>query len=186
MVATTSRSELHPLRHWLKEGTAALHDRLDASVDSAALGDEARYCDFLIAQYRARGAVEEWARAHLDPDIRPPETADLIAQDLRELGKPVPAHAAFDPPPSDPLGVAWAIGGSSLGNKMLLSERRRMSACHAERFLSDTRGIAYFRSLLPKFAAPVSRSDADGAVRAAEAVFQTFLASVQVSLRTAA
>lgn len=38
MVASQTRTGMHPFRHWLKERSAAPHDRLDA----AALGDNAR------------------------------------------------------------------------------------------------------------------------------------------------
>lgn len=186
MVANNTRSEPQPLRHWLREGTAALHEHLDSSVEAASLGDDAYYVTFLAAQYRARKAIEAWADVHCAADMYPPETSSLIAEDLRDLGRPIPAAGQFDPPASDPIGVAWAIGGSSLGNKALLRERRRAGACHAERFLSDTRGMDYFRSLLPKLAQPVVRADANGPILAAEAVFQTFLAAVQAPLRTAA
>lgn len=187
MVASHTLKEMHPLRHWLREGTADLHDRLDGSTDAASLGDDVRYGQFLSAQYRARQPIELWTSSHLDVDLRPPLVADLIADDLRVLGTTIPATTAFEMSATlDALGVAWAIGGSSLGNKMLLAQRRRSGARHAERFLSDTSGMGYFRSLLPRLATPVSEGKAADAIRAAEAVFETFLAAVQAPLRAAA
>ena len=187
MVASHTFTQTHPLRHWLREGTVDLHDRLDASTDAAVLGDDVRYGQFLSAQYRARQPIELWASSHLDVGLRPPLVADLIADDLRELDTAIPATGAFELPAAfDALGVAWAIGGSSLGNKMLLTQRRRSGARHAERFLSDTSGMDYFRSLLPRLATPVSEGKAAGAIRAAEAVFETFLAAAHAPLRAVA
>jgi heme oxygenase len=164
-----------------------MHDRLDAGTDAAALGDDARYAEFLTAQYRARKPIEVWASRHLDENSTPPPIADLLADDLRELGVAIPPFRAFQLPPSAaPLGVAWAIGGSSLGNKAMLAERRRSGARHAERFLSDTRGMDFFRSLLPRLTASVSETEAAGAIGAAEAVFATFLSAVATPRRAAA
>lgn len=187
MVASHTVMETHPLRHWLKEGTAALHDRLDASTDAAALGSDSIFVAFLTAQYRARQPIETWAGQHLAGKLRPPPVADMIAEDLRELGAALPAIRPFDlPAAADPIGVAWAIGGSSLGNKTLLAERRGTGAHHAERFLSDTQGLAFFRSLLPRLAVSVTKVEAASAIVGAEAVFDTFLAAVRTPLRAAA
>lgn len=187
MVASHTPIEMRPLRHWLKEGTADLHDRLDASTDAAALGSDSVFVTFLIAQYRARQPIETWADQYLDASLQPPPVADLIAEDLRELGAPVPTTRPFElPTAADPIGVAWAIGGSSLGNKALLFERRRMGAHHAERFLADTRGMLFFRSLLPRLALTASEAEAAGAICAAEAVFQIFLDAVATPMKAAA
>ena len=169
-----------PLRRWLKEGTRTLHDRLDASVEEGEyLAEDANYARFLQAQYSARAAIEAWAARHMPDALRPPPTAQLIASDLRDLGVGCPMPRAFAPPSdADSLGVAWAIGGSAMGNKTLLLRRRLAGAVMAERFLSDPAGAAYFRSLLPRLAAPASEAEAQPAIEAAAAVFELFLATV--------
>lgn len=177
-----------PLRHWLKEGTRTLHDRLDASVpEGEYLADDADYARFLQAQHAARAAIEAWAARQMPDRLRPPPTASLIASDLRDLGATCPLPHSFAPPSgSDPLGVAWAIGGSAMGNKTLLLRRRRAGAVRAERFLSDPAGAAYFRSLLPRLAIPLGEAEARPAVQAAAAVFELFLATVANHAKAAA
>lgn len=179
MVAENLRSGLGSLRGALKDRTAPLHDALDAALGEAAR-DQIGYAAFLARQYSARAPIERWAQAHLDRAIMPPPTSPLIAADLSELGCGLPAEEAFAfPAHGDPLGLAWALGGSALGNKALLARRRRSGLPGPQRFLSDTATAAYFRRLLLKLSQPADEHDVDAAVAAAVAVFQTFLAAAR-------
>lgn len=152
------------------------------------MGSPEDYSAFLNVQYAARAPIERWATAHLPPDVCPPMSATLIAQDLAEMGALLPREVDFAfPERGDPLGLAWAMGGSSLGNKALLARRRRAGLAGADRFLGDSATATYFRRLLPRFEVPVSPAEEDAAVAAATAVFTTFLSAVGFAgLRAAA
>lgn len=171
----------------MRARTRALHDRLDAAIGSAAIGDDSGYAAFLCVQHAARAPIERWASSNWDAPLPMPLTAPLIAADLVTLGVPLPSPERFAfPANADPLGLAWALGGSSLGNKALLAQRRRSGLTTADVFLSDGRLAAFFRSLLPQLDRMVCDHEADAAVAGAEAVFRTFLAATEnTSLRTA-
>ena len=88
------------LRHTLRGATASAHDLLDGTMRAAA-GWASRddYVRFLSLQYAARLPVEAWLADNAPADLNPPAQASLIAQDLAELGEPVPASATpFDRP----------------------------------------------------------------------------------------
>lgn len=175
MVAANSRMEKVSLRQVLKTRTQSLHERLDASVGASA-SDPRDYGVFLGIQYAARKPIERWVAANLPQADRPPQSSDLIAGDLAALGLQLPAEEQFTMPASaDWRGLAWTIGGSSLGNRAMLLQRRRAGLTGADSFLSDGETAAYFRALLPQLAQPADPADADAAVAAAEAVFETFL-----------
>lgn len=179
MAAGQSRAASDSLRHVLKARTQDLHDELDVSLSGAVL-DPRGYIHFLAVQYAVRAPIERWALANMATDIAPPAVAHLIAADLFELGAGLPRESEFDfPPGADPIGVAWTLGGSSLGNRFLFARRRKAGLDTACRFLSDSSGEAYFRKLLPRLAVPVSSRVADAAIAGAGAVFHAFLAAVR-------
>ena len=179
MVAVKDGLRTSDLRNVLKDGTRGLHDELDASLGHAAL-DARSYTAFLSIQYAARAPIERWASTALSADLLPPATADLIAADLEELRVPLPFETDFTwPGGADPIGFAWALGGSSMGNRAMLVQRRKAGFAGADRFLSDPATALYFRALLPRLAAPVSAQMAGAAVLAAEAVFTTFLSATR-------
>lgn len=188
MVAGNSGADGISLRQALRERTRALHDRLDAAISPAAMRDDDAYAAFLAVQFAARAPIERWAKEHVASELTPPATAQLIAADLATLsaGFPLEAHFSF-PAGADPRGLAWALGGSALGNKAMLVRRRRAGRDNADQFLSDKRTGDFFRGLMPTFAQPVTDAEADAAVAAAEAVFRTFLAAADdASLKAAA
>lgn len=175
MVADNLIIGFSSLRQALRERTAQLHETLDLALGEAAL-DRLGYAGFLARQYAARAPIERWAQQHLDSDIAPPATSPLIAADLADLGCSLPAEEMFTfPAAGDPLGLAWALGGSALGNKALLARRRKFRLSGPQRFLGDTATAAYFVRILPKLSQPTDERAADAAVAAAEAVFRTFL-----------
>ena len=186
MIAERSNADPSSLRHALKQRTRILHDELDGSLGHAAL-DPRSYVAFLSVQYAARAPIERWAAREMAEGLRPPQTAALIAADLADLGTPLPAEADFAfPAGADPVGLAWALGGSSMGNRAMLGQRRKAGFVAAERFLSDPSTAAYFRELLPRIASPASAGTTDAAVAAAEAVFRTFLSAVRATRLKAA
>lgn len=169
-----------PLRAVLKRETRDLHDRLDASFASATLAGERDYTEFLSVQSAARTGIEAWVASQPPGTVALPPVAGLIAADLRALRAPVPPAQPFAfPNDADPIGVAWALGGSALGNKAMLARRRRAGASHAESFLSDPRTAVYFRALLPRLELMVAAHEAAAAVKGARAVFETFLSAMR-------
>lgn len=176
MVALPARAGT-PLRHVLKQRTADLHETLDLAI-GGTVTDRAGYGAFLRVQHSARAPIERWARSHMDAALRPPPVAPLIAADLAELGVGLPLDQSFSAPErGGQLGVAWALGGSALGNKALLAQRHRAGQIGADRFLSDTATAAYFRRILPLLADAAEDVEAHAAIAAAQAIFATFLAA---------
>lgn len=168
-------------RNYLKTGTAASHDRLDARLGALVMGDTRDYAAFLDIQYRARVGVEEWLAG---ADTPPPRQSALLAQDIATLGRLVPEDVpAFTPPAgSDALGVCWVLAGSSLGNRAILAQLRKNGVDWPVDFLSDTGMTTYWRSLLPALERPHSIDTDDAALRAAQATFSHFNAIVADSL----
>ena len=79
------------IREFLKQGTAAEHDTLDARLGSLVLADRDGYAQFLDIQYRARRGVERWLEARA-LDNPPPPQSDLVARDLASLDRVVPTE----------------------------------------------------------------------------------------------
>jgi heme oxygenase len=178
MVAGLRQADPSSLRHVLKQRTRRLHDELDGALGHAVCDPEG-YIGFLATQYAARAPIERWAAQTLPGELRPPTTAPLIAADLTELAASLPDEIDFAfPAGAAPIGLAWALGGSSMGNRAMLVQRRKAGFTSAERFLGDPAGAAFFRRLLPRLSMPASPAQADAAVAAAETVFRTFLAAV--------
>lgn len=188
MVASASLDKEPTLRQSLKERTRALHDRLDQDLAPLAIGRLEDYAAFLSISYAARSAIEATMERHSATALVPPPTAHLIARDLTVLGKPLPPPLLATVPDGDAaLGVAWALGGSSLGNRALLARRRQLSRTGPTHFLADRAGAAFFAGLLPLLAGPALPDRAWRAVAGATAVFELFLAAAaRVELEDAA
>ena len=168
-------------RTYLKNGTAASHDRLDTRLGALVTGDARDYAAFLDIQYRARVGVEDWLAGSGTP---PPCQSNLLAQDMSALGRAVPEDApAFTPPAgSDALGVCWVLAGSSLGNRAILARLRKNKVDWPVDFLSDMGMTTYWRSLLPALERPHSVAMDEAALQAAQATFSHFNAIVADSL----
>ena len=80
----------------------------------------------------------------------PPSQVDLLLGDLREYGiEPQPIEQSLALTSSaEALGAAWVLAGSSLGNRAILSRRRKAGLQGPERFLSDTQLASYFSEVL--------------------------------------
>lgn len=156
--------------------TGDLHDRLDDRVSATDLSRRDDYVRFLRFQYAARYPVEQWLAAHGD-DCALPATTPLIARDLERLGTPLPSLSRFDHPSTDgAIGIAWALAGSHLGNRAMLSRLRKSGAQEMHtRFLADDSMRAAWKDLLPVLESPHSPAKTEAAIAAARAVFTHFL-----------
>lgn len=173
-------TDTHNLRSALRSMTKAAHDRLDASIGTLDLSDPAEYSDFLAIQYAARRPIEAWCAANMPADMCPPAQSDLIAADLATLGSRSPDHCpAFTPPANAGwLGIAWALGGSSMGNRAMLARMHKSSAHDwPTAFLADAAMTEYWAALKPRLEQPVSDALIDKAANGANAVFQCFEAA---------
>ena len=168
------------LRDVLRQATSEAHDVLDSAFHSDTLADPDAYGDFLAMQLRARLPIERWAALNCPASLRPPETTSEILEDLLALGRPISLRPArFDiPDGADPIGVAWAIAGSHLGNRAMLAMLRKAGAHLPASFLADTRMQAFWADLKPRLEVPADRDSARGAIVAANAVFACFTASL--------
>lgn len=145
----------------------------------------ADYIRFLELQYGARKPVEDWLAARAPAHFLPPAQTPLIARDLTAMQVPVcdkAPRAPFEPPvPSDAsvLGAAWVLAGSSLGNRTILKELKRMNASQGEfwpsAFLADPAMLAFWQRLRTRIERPVREAEANAARIAAERVFAHFI-----------
>ena len=141
---------------------------------------------FLLAQYRARHQVE--AALDDNPPLglsAPPRMTDLLARDLAFLGLDVqPPHdrIAFASA-AESLGAAWVLAGSSMGNRAMLTMRRKAGLDGPHEFLSDQSMTSYFQHLLQVLSrdhsAAARRAAAGGALRTF-ALFEAEFASLSM------
>ena len=82
---------------------------------------------------------------------------------------------------SEPLGVVWALAGSSLGNAMILKSlvQSTYAASFPTAFLSDTSMHGFWKSLLPTLRQVPGEAMSDAACDAAVAVFDHFQRTAQ-------
>lgn len=161
----------------LRQATQAAHQRLDAAAGSLPLESDRDYATFLSAQFIGRVAMEGAFESLAPGEIgAPPKQSSLIASDLRDLGFCVPTGGT---PPRlgdrrAALGAAWVVAGSSLGNRAILSRRRKLGLRRAERFLSDDGMPVYFKRLCAVMESPHSCEDLDAATSGAHQAFALF------------
>jgi heme oxygenase len=170
------------LRSHLRAATMAAHDLLDHAMQAASgwqqLGDYAR---FLELQHAARAPLEQWLDDHAPSDLRPPAQTPLIARDLAAMGRAVPPPAAAFAPmesePGDMLGAAWVLAGSALGNRSIAKQVRRIGGGEWPlAFLGDDAMLGFWQDLRGRIEQHAEPAEAEGATRAATAVFAHFLA----------
>lgn len=165
------------MREELREATGAIHARIDASVGHMVLASDADYAAFLSAQYAARSLTERMLAETPPIDLPPPpRQTDVLAEDLSDLGaSALPASFAFTvDSPTESLGAAWVLAGSSMGNRTLLVRRRKAGLDGPTRFLSDPRMPAYFKELLTILNAHHSDSTIRDAIAGARRTFVLF------------
>ncbi|MDG6077956.1 hypothetical protein E3U23_01930 [Erythrobacter litoralis] len=164
------------LRDALRRHTREEHDRLDATLGDLPVRNDAQYTRFLRIQYRARKPIEAWFE-RLDDDAiaAPPPQCGLIAEDLRVLDIPTPnVQAPFELDKSGWIGAAWVLAGSSLGNRMLLKQRRRRDLDGPVGFLASEDMAAYFHKMLSFLQKSHSSEHQQNAIEGAKAVFARF------------
>lgn len=171
----------HPqsIRQVLRGATADDHARLDAGMAGLDLADPSDYARFLQVQYAARLPIEGWTGTAVPAPVRPPIQTPLIAADLAAVGHdPSPRTGpAFSAPTAGAIGVAWALAGSSLGNRAMLADLRKRDASVPVAFLSDDAMPAFFARLRPRLQDQFADTDMrDAAIDAARAVFAAFAA----------
>jgi heme oxygenase len=173
------------LRSHLRAATMAAHDLLDHAMQAASgWQTRADYARFLALQHAARAPLEDWLAAHASADLRPPPQTCLLAQDLAALGMELPAPApvlTLSSPdagtaPGTALGTAWVLAGSALGNRAIARQVARIGAGQwPVAFLGDDAMMAFWQSLRARIDQPAVPGEAEGATRAADAVFAHFL-----------
>ena len=180
-------ADIANLRASLRGATAHAHDLLDQTM-RAASGWTSRsdYRRFLSLQHAARMPVEQWIALNAPPAFCPPPQCHLIERDLRALGwSPEDNASEFSltcrsEGDSTALGVAWVLAGSSLGNRAILKEVKRVAADSATEewpcsFLGDDAMPAFWKQLRPHIEQSASHNKLEAASRAANAVFDHFL-----------
>ena len=170
------------LRTHLRAATMAAHDLLDRAMQAAS-GWQTRsdYARFLALQHAARAPLEQWLAVHAPRNLAPPVQTALIAEDLVRLGLPNPAPAPLfalgGTGTGAVLGAAWVLAGSALGNKAIAKQVARIGGgTWPVAFLGDDAMMTFWQSLRARIEAPAAPAEAEGATRAAEAVFAHFLA----------
>ncbi|MXP26173.1 hypothetical protein GRI39_09005 [Altererythrobacter indicus] len=161
----------------LKQETRALHDLLDSRMSKLDLAVAEDYTAFLKIQLAARAPMERWARNDCPPHLRPPEQLPLLIEDLNAIGKPfsLPNRQFSLPSGSNPLGFAWVVAGSHLGNRAMLADlEKRNTSGLPTRFLADPRMIAFWRNLRPQLEQDTNDDTAAKSLEAAIATFRFF------------
>lgn len=169
------------LRTHLRAATMAAHDLLDHAMQAASGWQTCEdYARFLALQYAARLPLEAWLAEHAPADLAPPLQTPLLARDLATLGADLPPHGpAFTdaaPRPGEALGTVWVLAGSALGNKAIAKQVARIGGGQwPVAFLGDDAMMIFWQALRARIERPAAPAEAEGATRAAEAVFAHFL-----------
>lgn len=170
----TGRSSL---RDNLKAATHQLHSTLDNAM--APLVNGARYGQLLSIQAIARRPIEGWL-AGQEALPSPPRQLPLLEADLAELGIVLTTTGqalSFHPLNEDEAwGIAWAVAGSSLGNRAMLHALRRAGVAGPFRFLADEAMPRYWTELRTRIDQPADEVQTRHAVTGARRVFDHFLA----------
>lgn len=174
------------VRTLLRKQTRQAHERVDALFSQLCLAERQDYIRFLSSHCMAYEILESLFETKLAADIRPPSMAPLLESDLHRLGV---AEAGTVPwfPTGDlnPLGAAYVVAGSHLGNKTLRAQwqaTKDPQVSAAGGYLTSSVMAMYWPSLLRRLATerPSEEELVDiicGA-NAAFSVFERCLASV--------
>lgn len=174
------QSDQLTIRQALRRATDDLHTGLDAALGGLDLADREQYAAFLSVQLSARRPIEQWLAVNAAADICPPAQSDLLVSDLAALriARSTLKPTEFAAPTEGVLGVAWAIGGSSMGNRMMLRALRQSSGNLPTSFLADERMASFFAGIRPAIEGPAETyAELVPAISAARAVFTQFSAS---------
>ena len=164
-------------RFALRDRTAACHARIDAAFGRLDLTTPAGLATFLAANHAVLSVLEPILHGAPDLPALPPRLPAL-EEDLAALGHPIPCPARLDMSGHDRLGIAYVVGGSALGGRVL--ERRRAASADpavrsAGRFMDDPRMMPYWASVQGSLRIIMPGDERfDGLVKAAEATFGAF------------
>ena len=182
---TIAPAETASFRAILRDATRPRHDETDHTFSLLDLSSRKGLGTFLAASLIALGSLEErLSNAEGLPPL--PPRLPLLAADLADLGLPLPEAARGELSAHDPLGLAYVVGGSSLGTRVL--RQRWQSAddpivAKAGRYLSDGRIGLYWKELRDHhLTRPADPTRIAGVVTAANAAFDIY----RLALRRAA
>ena len=136
-------------RFALRDRTAGAHGELDAAFGTVDVAVADGLATFLAAHHAALHVIEPFLRGAPGlPSV--PERLDAIEADLVALGRGRPPAASVSLAGHDPLGVAYVVGGSALGGRILA--RRRAASPDpavraARRFMDDQRMMPYWAAV---------------------------------------
>lgn len=188
------------LRFRLRDETRDLHEALDAGFERLGSGDGTRgdYARFLLANEACHRGLEPFVEAsglsaRLPPlaggSRRAAAQADLDALALRPIA--LPPFPLDRPRLPDGFGVAYVLEGSRLGARVILArlrDGRRLETGRAipTSFLEAAGRSDRFRRLMAAAEGLFpAQPDRDGAVAAARAAFDYFLAGVRLAAAAA-
>lgn len=166
------------MRFDLRRETASLHDDVDAAFGSLDLATHDDYRRFVQAHRLAARAAER--HLHGAPNLPSIALSPLLERDAAALGLPADD---WTPPalegPQHPLGIAYVLLGSRLGNRMLQrGEYWAKDAPHGSRsdhYLGDRAHEASWRALLERLGSERPGDDERAAiVNSASATFAAF------------
>lgn len=166
------------MRQSLRRSTEESHEALDLSLGSLDLSDRDGYARFLSVQYAARQMIEAWVDLHCPAALKPPPQTHMIADDLARLDRPRPVMAPscqFEAPHDGALGIAWALGGSSMGNRLMARRVEEGKSGLPVTFLSDGGMADFFRRIRSRLDQPATGEPTlAGSTDAAQSVFAIF------------
>lgn len=173
----------------LRADTQAEHERVDQLFSRFDLGTADGYAAFLTAQAAAflpvEAALDEAGASDIVSDWPARRRGALLRDDLRALGRPVPAQGPDDcrlSGSADLLGALYVLEGSRLGGALL---KRQVAPDRPRRFLDAPQLPGTWRSLLMLLDKELHRpEELRAAVGAARGVFRRFEAAALAELRT--
>jgi len=181
--ASLAEREAAGLREKLKQSTAAVHRRLDATFSEFDLTGISGYRRFLEASAAAllplEAALERSGVVDVFPDWPQRSRAAAIADDLGRIGGiacPLPPPAPLSR--NEMLGAMYVLEGSRLGARYLL---RAIADCgeptiaEATRYLGHGSGLPLWRTFLAKLESePVTSRDEAEIISGARNAFAMF------------
>ncbi len=178
-------------RFYLREATAADHERVDALFSRFDLSDREGYARFLAAQASAflsvEAALDEAGTARVVPDWPERRRAALLTADLADLNVAQPAVSATECRLGDKaalLGALYVLEGSRLGGAFL---KRQVPPDWPQRFLGAPQPPGAWRGFLILLDNLLAGHDERrAAAGAARGVFMQFEAAALAELRTEA
>jgi len=162
-------------QRFLRDATHVDHERVDALYSRFDLADRASYAAFVQAQARALFALEAALIAFPAlPAWR--ARSPLIAQDLADLGLPLPHPAPVGPLHDDAAacGTLYVLEGSRLGGSILA---KRVGTDFPAAFITASHQPAEWRALLGAIAQAADRGGAiwrTSAIGGAKSAFDVY------------